>query len=93
VKRAKGVKKCVTQKSLQYEDYLSVLNEQLEKVVTQHAIQPSKLNIFSTQTRKLALSSRDDKRWIAEDGITIPSLGSFSYSRPISMNAAFMRRC
>ena len=72
-KKAKGVSKAVVKKSLHFDDYERCLlqDEDVYREVTQ--LRSINQTIFTVKQTKLALSNRDDKRWIDEDKIsTLP---------------------
>ena len=73
VKKAKGVNKSVVRRTINFEDFERCLNEniQIHRDVTQ--LRSIKQTIYTVRQRKLALSNKDDKRWIQPDGInTLP---------------------
>ena len=75
-KRAKGVKKCVTEKDLRFNDNKNCLTNN-EKIMRSQQVFKSKRHLVSTiQMKKIALSSNDDKRLIDFDRITTHAYGS-----------------
>ena len=66
--RCTGVKKCVS-KRITFEDFENVLFEKVgEKCVGMNIIRSDKHKLYSVCVNKVALSGKDDKRIIKEDG-------------------------
>ena len=68
-KKAKGVKKNVVRKTMNFEDYVSCLRTGERAYRTMGAIRSYQHQLFTISQRKIALSSEDDKRCVLEDGI------------------------
>ena len=70
MKKAKGTKKCVIKKMLKFEDYKKCLfgNEPMLKL--QQKLKSKNHEVYTENINKIALSSNDDKRIVASDGIT-----------------------
>ena len=70
MKKAKGTKKCVIKKMLKFEDYKKCLfgNESMLKL--QQRFKSENHEAYTENINKIALSSNDDKRMVALDGIT-----------------------
>jgi hypothetical protein len=69
-KRAKGVKKDVVKKNIRMEDYERVLETQRPITRRQQMIRSLKQQLYTIEQIKVALSAKDDKRYVCEDGIT-----------------------
>ena len=69
MKKAKGTKKCVIKKMLKFEDYKKCLfdNEPMSK--SQQRFKSENHEVYTENIGKIALSSTDDKRIVALDGI------------------------
>ncbi|KAL0809898.1 hypothetical protein ABMA28_002311 [Loxostege sticticalis] len=76
VKKAKGVKKNVTKK-LKFSDYTNVLSTGKELRGKNILFKTIKHQIFTTEQNKVALSRKDDKRFIAKDNISTLSWGHY----------------
>ena len=69
MKKAKGTKKCVIKKMLKFEDYKCLFdNEPMLK--SQQRFKSENHEVYTEIINKIALSSNDDKRIVALDGIT-----------------------
>ena len=64
MKKAKGTKKCVIKKMLKFEDYKKCL------LKSQQRFKSENHEVYTENINKIALSSNDDKRIVASDGIT-----------------------
>lgn len=76
VKKAKGVKKNVTKK-LKFSDYVNVLSTGNELRGKNVLFKTIKHQIFTTEQNKVALSRKDDKRYISKDNISTISWGHY----------------
>lgn len=75
MKKAKGVKRYVLQKTITFDDYVNCLNMVNNGVLErwQNSIRSIKHQVFSVKQKKIALSSSDNKRYILEGNIeTLP---------------------
>ena len=63
MKKAKGTKKCVIKKMLKFEDYKKCL------LKSQQRFKSENHEVYTENINKIALSSNDDKRIVASDGI------------------------
>lgn len=63
-KKAKGVKKCVVQKSIKFKHYRQCLQNNVKHTSEQNTIRSIKHNVYSIQQEKIALNPHDDKRYI-----------------------------
>lgn len=77
VKKAKGVKKQVTKK-LKFTDYVNVLKSGKEIRGKNVSFKSMKHQIFTIEQNKIALSRKDDKRFILHDNISTKSWGHYS---------------
>ncbi|GBN29394.1 hypothetical protein AVEN_174588-1 [Araneus ventricosus] len=78
VKKSKGVKKCVVKNRISFEDYKKCLLSQQVQYRTMNLIRSTKHEIHSIQVNKIALSGKDDKRHILEDGVHTLALGQYA---------------
>ena len=70
VKKAKGIRKCVVQKGIKFQDYYTVIMNKSNIYRKQNVIRSYKHSVYSETVHKKALSFNDDKRYILEDGIS-----------------------
>ena len=79
-KRCKGIKKCVVEKTLGFDDYKRCLfDEKGENVYrTQILFQNKKHEIYTCEVNKIALNRDDEKRIIQPDGISTLARGYFT---------------
>ena len=70
MKKAKGTKKCVIKKMLKFEDYKKCLFDNEPIVNSQQRFKSENHELYTENINKIALSSNDDKRIVALDGIT-----------------------
>ncbi|GBM49733.1 hypothetical protein AVEN_175952-1 [Araneus ventricosus] len=80
-KRAKGVKKCVVKNRISFEDYKNCLFNKRDHYRTMNLIRSKKHELYSIQVNKKALSGKDDKRYIRQDGIHTLALGHYAIKR------------
>lgn len=69
MKRCKGVKRSVVQKTIHFDDYKNCLNNQRDVYATQVQLRSYNHNIYTIESRKKAMSAYDDKRYILPNGI------------------------
>ena len=69
-KKAKRRKKCVIKKEIMFNNYVECLKEKKKILRTQQRFKSDTHNIYTEEINKIALSINDDKRLIAEDGVT-----------------------
>ena len=74
-KAAKGVKKCVMEKQLKHEAYLSCLKDRTEMRHEMNMIRSYSHKVFSVTVNKTSLSPYDDKRYFLKDGINSLAYG------------------
>ena len=70
MKKAKGTKKCVIKKMLKFEDYEKCLFDNEPMLKPQQRFKSENHEVYTENINKIALSSNDDKRIVALDGIT-----------------------
>ena len=70
IKKAKGTKKCVIKKMLMFEDYKKCLFDNEPMLKSQQRFKSENHEVYTENINKIALSSNDDKRIVALDGIT-----------------------
>ena len=71
-KVAKGVKKCVIDKSLSYADYLKCLNCEEQTEHTFNTIRSIAHQVFTNKQTKISLSPFDDKRYLLDEKSSVP---------------------
>ena len=70
MKKAKGTKKCVIKKMLKFEDYKKCPFDNELMLKSQQRFKSENHEVYTENINKIALSSNDDKRIVAWDGIT-----------------------
>ena len=70
MKKAKGTKKCVIKKMLKFEDYKNCLFDNESMLKSQQRFKSENHEVYTENVNKIALSSNDDKRIVALEGIT-----------------------
>ena len=70
MKKAKGTKKCVIKKMLNFKDYKKCLFDNERMLKSQQRFKSENHEVYRENINKIALSSNDDKRIVALDGIT-----------------------
>ena len=73
--KAKGVKQCMIKKSLRHENFVKCLKTGNSQMRKQSIFRSRDHHIFTENMTKIALSPRDDKRIILEDGVNTLALG------------------
>ena len=68
-KRVKGTKKCVVKKTITFEDYVHCLHSGKDVYRTQLLFRSVLHRVYTQRIHKVALSSKDNKRFILPDGI------------------------
>ncbi|VEN38391.1 unnamed protein product [Callosobruchus maculatus] len=77
-KKVKGVKKCVAQHDITFDDYVECLEKWKEKYVKQNLIQFKRHEIHSATQKKVALSRYDDKRILTPGSVEKLPWGHYS---------------
>lgn len=73
IKKSKGVKKSVVDTEITFEDYKTCLESENDQYRTMNLIRSYKHDLYSVELNKIALSARDDKRYIMQDNVqTLP---------------------
>jgi hypothetical protein len=89
VKKAKGVKKYVIEKHMQFRHYKEILNAYInhknvddkQTCRNMNFIQSNKHIVHSKTMNKLVLSANDDKRYIMNDGIKTLAYGHYKIKK------------
>lgn len=76
-KVAKGIKKCVIKKSLNFDTFKEVLFEHAYTRNTMNVIRSQNHKLQTVKVNKVGLTPIDDKRWYLEDGITSLPYGHY----------------
>ena len=79
MKKAKGTKKCVIKKMLKFEHYKKCLFDNEPILKSQQRFKSENHEVYTENINKIALSSNDDKRIVALDGITSYPYGYRDY--------------
>lgn len=74
-KKLKGVKKSCIEKKIKFEDYYRCLFEEKELIVKMNLIRSNQHDVFSITQNKLALSSKDEKRYVLNNKINTLAFG------------------
>ena len=82
-KICKGVKKCVIDKKLKFNDYKEVLFNQEQKRHDMNLIKSSKHQLNTVKINKISLSCYDNKRYLLDDSITSYSYGHYKIPKEI----------
>ena len=69
LKKAKGTKKCIINKMLNFNDYKNCLFDNGEVLRSQQRFKRENHSVYTENINKIALSCKDDKRIVAVDGI------------------------
>ncbi|XP_071055058.1 uncharacterized protein [Onthophagus taurus] len=83
-KKAKGVKKAVVKRKITFEHYLECLTSKRDIYMKQYLFRSQKHSIYTMLQNKLALSSRDSKRYINDDGVSTLAWGHYRINTPLS---------
>ncbi|GFX55757.1 uncharacterized protein TNCV_3428281 [Trichonephila clavipes] len=81
IKKSKGVKKCVVKRKIFFEDYRKCLFSQEQQYRAMNLIRITKHEIHTVQVNKIALSGKDDKRHILQDGVHTLALGHYAITK------------
>ncbi|UYV67416.1 hypothetical protein LAZ67_5000505 [Cordylochernes scorpioides] len=81
IKKSKGTKKSVVDKTIKFEDYYNCLFNKEKQYRVNNLIRSNKHEIATIGINKIALSPYDDKRYILDDGINTRAYG-FEDSQP-----------
>ena len=69
LKKAKGTKKCIINKMLNFNDYKNCLFDNEKVLRSQQRFKSENHIVYTENINKIALSCNDDKRFVATDGI------------------------
>ena len=69
-KKAKGTKKCVIKKMIKFNDYKKCLLNDEVILKSQQRFISKKLDVYTENVNKIAISNNDDKRIVSSDNIT-----------------------
>ena len=69
LKKAKGTKKCIINKMLNFNDYKNCLFDNGKVLRSQQRFKSKNHIVYTENINKIALSCNDDKRFVATDGI------------------------
>ncbi len=75
-KREKGIPKHITNNH-QFNLWKQILNNETKSFATYNIIKSEKLNVYTINQTKMALSNSDDKRYILDDGYTTLAHGHY----------------
>ncbi|KAL9972954.1 hypothetical protein ACROYT_G019355 [Oculina patagonica] len=83
IKKAKGVKECVTKNKIDHENFKDTLFQNKESFHEMHMLRSYAHEMYSIVVNKKSLSPFDSKRWIADDGIHTNAYGyKFCETKP-----------
>lgn len=77
VKKAKGVKTSVVQDRIVFEDYKNCLYRNKSLVFEQNAFSLKKQQMYTVRQKKVALSNKDDKRYLIPGSVDTLPLGHY----------------
>ena len=82
-KRCKGIKKCVVQKTISFDDYVNCLLDVKGKSIyrSQLVFRNNKHKIHTVEVNKVALNRDNDKQIIQKDGVRTLAHGHYSSCR------------
>ena len=69
LKKAKGTKKCIINKMLNFNDYKNCLFDNVKVLRSQQRFKSENHIVYTENINKIALICNDDKRFVATDGI------------------------
>ncbi|KAL9984486.1 hypothetical protein ACROYT_G006784, partial [Oculina patagonica] len=81
IKKAKGVKECVTKKKINHENFKDTLFQIKESFHEMHMLRSYAHEMYSIVVNKKSLSPFDSKRWICEDGINTLAYGHYKIKK------------
>ena len=85
--KAKGVKTCMIRKSLRHENFLACLKNGNCQMRKQSLFRSRDHHLFTENMTKIALSAKDDKRIVLEDGINTLALGHWKLGKRKKVSA------
>ena len=75
-KKAKGIKKCVTKRTLMFENYKDLFFNNKTILRSQLSFKSNHHNVYTEEVNKVALNSNDDKRLQTFDRVTTYPFGT-----------------
>lgn len=81
-KRAKGVKRCVPNKKIRFEDYVACVRTNCIIVETQNSFRSKNHVVYTIKQRKITLNPKDDKRVVLANKINTLPWGHYSVTEP-----------
>ena len=89
-KKCKGIKKCVVEKTLTFEDYKKCLFEDSTEYRSQLMFRSIRHEIFTLEVNKVVLNKDDDKRIAKKDGISSLARGHKDLSWSSTLRELFL---
>ena len=86
LEKAKGTKKCIINKMLNFNDYKNCLFDNRKVLRSQQRFKSENHSVYTENINKIALSCNDDKRFVATDGIESYSYGFVFFLKKITSN-------
>lgn len=86
IRKAKGVKKCVLEKKINFKDYLNCIESKEEVVREQNTIRSKKHQVYTITQTKVALSAYDNKRYILDGNINTLPWGHYKIPHNLDPN-------
>ena len=77
IKKCKGIKKQVVERSIRHEHYKTCLTTGKELLRKQNILRSYEHEVYTEEVNKVALSALDDKRYIISDGMDTLALGHY----------------
>ena len=77
IKKCKGIKKQVVERSIRHEHYKTCLTTGKELLRKQNILRSYEHEVYTEEVNKVALSALDDKRYILSDGMDTLALGHY----------------
>ena len=78
VKKLKGIKKSSIERKITFEDYERCLFDSENLFVAMNIIRSKNHNLFSIRQNKMALNSKDEKRYVCNNRINTLPYGHYS---------------
>ena len=78
-KKAKGIKKCVTKRTLMFENYKDLFFNNKTILRSQLSFKSNHHNVYTEEVNKVALNSNDDKRLQTFDRVTTYPYGTNAF--------------
>lgn len=84
MKKAKGIKKYVLKKEINFDNYLECLMQNTSIVKKQNTFRTKLHNMFTITQEKVALSASDDKRYVLPNNITTLAWGHYDAPKEVN---------